>query len=271
MKRPETFIVEDVELKKVQFDCTRYNGALKGYQRAADNHLTKLVEKHGFDERAVNTLCVAVRDDGTLWGVDCQHRVGLLLSLGYTHWPAVTFQTSGEAEERSVFLKANAHKNVTSLHKLQMRMLDPEDELGQYVKRTLDQLALRVPRDIKHTGCLVLGYRTQVLGKALQCACAIESDRGARPLSGVLVHALVHLFSEYEKADGLPPAVSVLVKKVQPGSATVLINRAKGRYSAGSSASLYAYLAMEIADLYNKRLSKTSRIARRERDARAGD
>jgi hypothetical protein len=95
--------IEHLELDAIKAD-TYENG---GYQRKRDDKRIKSLAGK-FNEALVDTPLVAKRPDGSLFVVDGQHTIGVLIAAGYKTYPCNVMDSLGRADEAPVFLATNS-------------------------------------------------------------------------------------------------------------------------------------------------------------------
>ncbi|MGZ5029036.1 MAG: DUF6551 family protein [Methylobacter sp.] len=92
----------EVSIKHVYADSLE----IGGYQRNYDAKRVKRLVKE-FNLALVDVPTIAVRPDGSMWVVDGQHTLGLLMDVGYERFTCVLFDSKGREDEAPVYLAAN--------------------------------------------------------------------------------------------------------------------------------------------------------------------
>lgn len=153
------------ELRYVEKDLLNVD---ERYQRPA-NHALALRIASRWSYMSCGAITVALRQDGTLWAVDGQHRVlGARRRSDVKTLPCVIFKSASVEEEARAFLTLNAGKPVPAIDKHNAAVTS-RDETALFIQALLESLGLSLARSARHVGQLAfiaLCYRRAVENRA---------------------------------------------------------------------------------------------------------
>lgn len=122
------------------------------YQRVfRKNHVDAILsnKSDGIIIEALPPLLVGLRGDGSLWGVDGQHRLAALKRLGVPSYPCDIFQSRGKAHEAQVFRVRNKNRRGISPVEMFRACLAEGDPQSVAINRILKKYGLKVGGQLK--------------------------------------------------------------------------------------------------------------------------
>lgn len=132
--RPDTLVIS---LEDIGID--------KRYQREPTVSRSKQISK-SFDKQAAGRLVVNMREDGTLWLIDGQHRRLAMMMAGIKEWSCDVLYGLTIEEEAKLFAVRNSNTSVASMLEKHHAKVMYKDPIATAIHDMVYSLGLYIPR-----------------------------------------------------------------------------------------------------------------------------
>lgn len=127
------------------------------YQREMISDATINKIQSNFSWPYFGVIIVAIREDGTLWACDGQHRLTVARNRGEKSVPCVIFESSGPEEEAEVFLGINSVRNPIHSADRFRANCTLRDPFALKAKQLLDDSGYAASKSKADGGCTCVG------------------------------------------------------------------------------------------------------------------
>ena len=235
------------------------------YQRAVSETKVKTLAKH-FDIDHVGVLYCNMRQDGTMWVIDGQHRRQAALSVGdITTLPAIVYEGLTTEQEARLRLSFHDRKPDTALDvfRLRLGMLDPValriKDIVHRVGYTISETRKGAKNTVACVGVLQTIEREKgmvVLARVLTVAKKAWPD-DALGHSGIILGGLSAFFGRYPEVD-MHRLISVLGAVTPDAIGKQARIRQRDALETGW---IRTHVAHVIREVYNKGLRLSNKLA----------